>query len=58
MENPNPDAYGNARYYGYSMDLITEVAKHMNITFEFRITKDSSYSNLANDLIERVRHFC
>nr|WJJ63362.1 glutamate receptor ionotropic 4 [Pachyrhinus yasumatsui] len=52
-KSSNPDAYGNARYYGYSMDLITHVAKFMNITFEFRITKDNSYSNLLNDLIER-----
>ncbi|XP_030746456.1 glutamate receptor ionotropic, kainate 2-like [Sitophilus oryzae] len=49
----DPDAYGNARYYGYSVDLITEIAKIINITFEFRITEDNSYVNLVNDLIER-----
>ncbi|XP_076270271.1 glutamate receptor ionotropic, kainate 2-like [Rhynchophorus ferrugineus] len=47
------DSYGNKIYYGYSVDLITEIAKIMNITFEFRLTEDNSYANLVNDLIER-----
>lgn len=44
----------NRRYYGYSMDLITEIANLINITFEFQLTKDGSYLNLVNDLVERV----
>ncbi|CAG9768245.1 unnamed protein product [Ceutorhynchus assimilis] len=52
-ENTKPEAYKNARYYGYSMDLITEVAKIINISFEFRITADNSYVNLVEDLVER-----
>lgn len=54
FENKEKDAYKNARYYGYSMDLITEIANLINITFEFQITKDNSYSNLVDDLVERV----
>ncbi|XP_060517397.1 glutamate receptor ionotropic, kainate 2-like isoform X2 [Cylas formicarius] len=51
--NPDPETSGNARYYGYSMDLISEIAKIMNITFQFQITDKNLYANLANDLIER-----
>lgn len=36
------------------MDLITEIAKTLNITFEFMITEKSLYPNLQKDLIERV----
>ncbi|KAL1491677.1 hypothetical protein ABEB36_012237 [Hypothenemus hampei] len=46
------NATGNARYYGYSMDLIGEIAKILKITFEFRITADNAYPNLQKDLIE------
>lgn len=54
FENKEKDAYMNRRYYGYSMDLITEIANLINITFEFQLTKDGSYLNLVNDLVERV----
>ncbi|XP_050307213.1 glutamate receptor ionotropic, kainate 2-like [Anthonomus grandis grandis] len=52
-QSKDPEATGNARYYGYSMDLISEIAKEMNITFEFQITKDNAYGNLQQDLIDR-----
>ncbi|KAF7282954.1 hypothetical protein GWI33_001764 [Rhynchophorus ferrugineus] len=53
FEDRDKEVAGNARYYGYSMDLIGEIAKLLNITFEFQITKDNSPRNLAIDLIER-----
>ncbi|XP_050306965.1 glutamate receptor ionotropic, kainate 2-like [Anthonomus grandis grandis] len=53
MEDPNPDAYKNAKYYGYCMDLMTEISKIANLSFEFRITKDNSPANVVNDLVER-----
>lgn len=30
---------GNARYYGYSMDLIHAIATKLNFTYKFEITK-------------------
>ncbi|KAL1491678.1 hypothetical protein ABEB36_012238 [Hypothenemus hampei] len=48
-----PEAYKNNRYRGYSMDLITEIAKLINITFEFRLTQDNTLDNLINDLVEQ-----
>ncbi|XP_076250040.1 glutamate receptor ionotropic, kainate 2-like isoform X2 [Rhynchophorus ferrugineus] len=48
-----PGATGNARYKGYSMDLITEIAKLMNITFEFILTRDNLHANIVDDLINR-----
>ncbi|XP_066261902.1 glutamate receptor ionotropic, kainate 2-like [Euwallacea similis] len=52
-KNDDPDLIGNARYYGYSMDLIGEIAKLLNISFKFQITQDNAYPNLQKDLIER-----
>ncbi|CAG9768246.1 unnamed protein product [Ceutorhynchus assimilis] len=52
-DRKDAEAVGNARYYGYSIDLIAEIAKLLNITFEFQITKDNAYLNLQKDLIER-----
>lgn len=49
-----PDAYKNSRYYGFSMDLITEIAKEKNLTFEFKITEKDSYDGLMKDLEEGV----
>lgn len=54
MDNPDPQAEGNDRYFGYSMDLIKEIAKDLNITFKFMITKDNAYPYLQEDLIARV----
>ncbi|XP_030746457.1 glutamate receptor ionotropic, kainate 2-like [Sitophilus oryzae] len=51
--NPDPEASGNGRYYGYSIDLIAEIAKILNITFEFQITQDNLPANLVKDLKER-----
>ncbi|KAH1023806.1 hypothetical protein HUJ05_003406 [Dendroctonus ponderosae] len=48
-----PDAYKNSRFYGFSMDLITEIAKEKNLTFEFKITEGGSYDSLMKDLEER-----
>ncbi|XP_030751235.1 glutamate receptor ionotropic, kainate 2-like [Sitophilus oryzae] len=53
MYSDQPDATGNSRYKGYSMDLITEIAKLMNITFEFVLTRDNLHSNIVDDLINR-----
>ncbi|XP_060517399.1 glutamate receptor ionotropic, kainate 2-like isoform X2 [Cylas formicarius] len=52
-QSKEPDAIGNARYYGYSMDLLKEIAILMNISYEFRITEGNLYPNLASDLVER-----
>lgn len=52
--NPDKNAVGNARYFGYCMDLITEIATILNITFEFMITEKSEFPNLQKDLTERV----
>ncbi|XP_066261896.1 glutamate receptor ionotropic, kainate 2-like [Euwallacea similis] len=49
----NPDAEGNARYEGFSMDLIDTIAKELGITYEFQITEDNLYPNLQKDLMSR-----
>lgn len=56
---------GNARYEGYSMDLIAGIAKIINFQFEFHLAEDGKYGNwdpekkrwngLVGDLLERVR---
>uniref|UniRef100_A0AAR5PTC5 Ionotropic glutamate receptor C-terminal domain-containing protein n=3 Tax=Dendroctonus ponderosae TaxID=77166 RepID=A0AAR5PTC5_DENPD len=53
FERKDTELQGNARYYGYSMDLISEIAKIMNITFKLQITKDNLHGNLVKDLMER-----
>ncbi|XP_023312527.1 glutamate receptor ionotropic, kainate 3, partial [Anoplophora glabripennis] len=54
--------YGNDRYEGYSLDLITEIAKLIGYKFEFRLTADGQYgqwnernkkwSGLIGDILE------
>lgn len=56
---------GNARYEGYSMDLIAAIANILNFTFEFELAADGKYGNydpktkswngLIKDLLDRVR---
>lgn len=56
---------GNARYEGYALDLIDEIAHHLNFTYKFVLTNDSKYGNfdeatqswngLVKDLLNRVR---
>ncbi|CAH1966492.1 unnamed protein product [Acanthoscelides obtectus] len=57
---------GNARYKGYSMDLISKIAEIIGFQFEFRLTEDGKYGNwdvnkkkwtgLIGDLLERKAH--
>lgn len=57
---------GNARYFGYSLDVINAIAEQLNFTFEFRLNKDDTngaYNNktkkwngIMSDLIERRAH--
>jgi hypothetical protein len=49
------DLQGNDRYVGYSMDLLTEIAKVLNIKFEFRLVPSNKHDDLVNDLVARVR---
>jgi len=37
---------GNARYEGYSIDLIDEIAKMLNFKYEFRMSPDGKYGAL------------
>lgn len=37
---------GNARYEGYSMDLIDNIAKMLNFKYEFRMSPDGKYGGL------------
>lgn len=37
---------GNARYEGYSMDLIDNIAKMLNFKYEFRMSPDGKYGSL------------
>ncbi|XP_050311076.1 glutamate receptor ionotropic, kainate 1-like isoform X2 [Anthonomus grandis grandis] len=46
-------ARGNDRYKGFSMDLMTEVAKLMDITFDFVITATDNPAGIVSDLINR-----
>lgn len=55
---------GNDRYEGFSMDLIHEISKILNFTFEFELVADGKYGNydpktkawngLIKDLLDRV----
>lgn len=55
---------GNARYEGYSMDLIDAIAKELNFTYKFVLAADGKYGNfdkdtqswngLVKDLLDRV----
>lgn len=58
---------GNARYIGYSMDLIAAIARIIGFQFQFRMTDDNKNGNwdektkrwtgVIGDLLERVLHF-
>lgn len=41
---------GNARYEGYSMDLIAGVAEILNISFRFEIAPDNGYGSYDPDM--------
>lgn len=55
---------GNARYEGYSMDLIAAIADFLDFEFEFELAADGKYGNydpkakawngLIKDLLDRV----
>ncbi|KAL1501833.1 hypothetical protein ABEB36_007086 [Hypothenemus hampei] len=53
MESGIPGAVGNDRYRGFSMDLITEVAKLTNITFQFVLDSKNSPAIIVDDLVHR-----
>nr|WJJ63361.1 glutamate receptor ionotropic 3 [Pachyrhinus yasumatsui] len=53
FKNKDTEAVGNARYYGYSMDLFIEISKLLNISFEFEIVHDNSHASLQAYLVER-----
>nr|WJJ63360.1 glutamate receptor ionotropic 2 [Pachyrhinus yasumatsui] len=53
MEVNETGKIGNARYRGYSMDLITEVANLMNITFQFVLAYKNQATSIIDDLINR-----
>lgn len=56
---------GNDRYEGFCMDLISEIAKLLNFTFEFELAPDGKYGNydpktkswngLIKELLDRVK---
>jgi hypothetical protein len=46
---------GNDRYVGYSMDLLKEIAKVLEIQFEFRLVSSNKHDDLVNELVVRVR---
>jgi len=50
-ENPQ----GNDRYMGYSMDLLKEIAKVLNIEFEFNLVESNKHDDMVNELVARVR---
>lgn len=68
MQKPDPEMIlqGNARYEGFSMDLIKELAEKVNFTFEFRVlpgndrgsydAKTKSWSGLLKEVLDRVKH--
>lgn len=59
---------GNARYMGYSMDLIAHIAEMIGFQFEFRLAVDNKNGNwdeltkkwtgVIGDLLERVFGLC
>jgi hypothetical protein len=56
---------GNARYEGYSMDLIDEISRILEFKYEFELTPDQAYGSynketkqwngLVKQLLDRVR---
>lgn len=40
---------GNARYEGFSKDLMDGIAKLLNFTYEFFLTADGKYGNYDSD---------
>ncbi|CAG9760414.1 unnamed protein product [Ceutorhynchus assimilis] len=53
METNDTGAVGNSRYRGFSMDLITEIAKIMNITFQFTLAYKNLQIEIVEDLVNR-----
>lgn len=61
----NESAEGNARYRGYVMDLIDEIAKEIGFKYEFYLVPDGNYGSynkvtkkwdgLIKELLDRVR---
>lgn len=51
---PIGDLQGNARYVGYSMDLMNEIAKIVGFQFDFRLVESNKHADLVNNLIARV----
>lgn len=56
---------GNARFEGYSMDLISEVAEYLDFKFEFYLVEDGQigkydetkreWNGLIRDILDHVR---
>ncbi|XP_066151596.1 glutamate receptor ionotropic, kainate 2-like [Euwallacea fornicatus] len=46
-------AMGNARFRGFSMDIITEVAKEMKINFTFELADRNLATSIVDDLVNR-----
>ena len=40
---------GNARYEGYSVDLIQQIANHLNFSYEIRIVEDGNYGSMDKE---------
>lgn len=69
MMKPDPEMIlqGNARYEGFSMDLMKELAEKVNFTFEFKVLpvndrgsydpKTKSWTGLIKEVLDRVRIF-
>lgn len=57
---------GNARFEGYSLDLIDAIAQNLNFTYKFVLSKDAKYGNydpktkswngIIKDLLDRVNY--
>ncbi|KAJ9591183.1 hypothetical protein L9F63_002254, partial [Diploptera punctata] len=52
-EKKGENLKGNDRYEGYSMDLITEIAKLLGFSFEFRLVPNNLHGELVTDLQNR-----
>jgi hypothetical protein len=49
------DPKSNDSYQGYSMDLMTEIAKVLKIKFNFTVVPSNKHDDLVNELVARVR---
>ena len=57
---------GNDRFEGYSVDLIQQIANHLNFSYEIRIVEDGNYGSydketdqwngMIGELLTQVRH--